>query len=264
MRTFSLGLFVCLLCCNVFGESSPKEHLHSATTLFNRGHYKQAIEQLSDIDVRKDFDDSDDMKIALKIRAISLNESGDKTGAIENIRELYFLDPHYRFDAFDTPSDVMQLAERELKVIEEKNKQLASIKISQPLVNAQAKTQQKINLTKPKMPISNTLFPFGINHYLLNSPIKASVYLSLQGLSLLGNIGAYWWKQSYLDEFGSSRLSKPEYKSRFEAAQIIQYVALGTFVVSLGASIVDALITYSNDTSKHETTNEIAPSLHIN
>lgn len=247
-----------LFTLGVAAESSPKERLLNGVALFNKGQYGPALTQLKTIDVRKDLDNSDDMKLALKIRAIALNETGDTNGAIENIRELYFLDPSYRFDAFDTPSEVVALALHELKVIEEKNQQLALIKPSSPAnLPDPSHPNEKIVLAPPKIPFATTLFPFGINHYLSNSPVKGSIYLSLQAFGLAANIGAYWWKQSYLDTFGTSRLENPANKGRFEAAQIIQYVALGVFTASLGASIIDALINYSNSSAQNEPLLEI-------
>lgn len=260
MNVFCSCLFIifCAFTPTIAAENSPKERLLNGVALFNKGQYGAALAQLKTIDVRKDLDNSDDIKLALKIRAIALNETGDTNGAIENIRELYFLDPNYRFDAFDTPSEVMALALNELKVIEEKNQQLALIKPSIPASPPQTPhVTEKIIIAQPQTPFVATLFPFGINHYLLNSPIKGTVYLSLQAFGLAANVGAYWWKQSYLNNFGTSRLENPAHKRRFESAQIIQYVSLGVFAASFTASIIDALINYSKSSAQNEPLSEI-------
>lgn len=237
---------------------TPRERLLAGVQLFDKGQYEAALRILSLIDVRKDLDNSDDMKLALKIRAISFSETGDNQGSAESIRELYFLDPNYRFDAFDTPSAVVELATRELSIIEQKNQQLALIKpVSEPVVEAKPLLIGEKIISKPKNNLATTLFPFGINHYLLNKPLKGSIYLSLQALSLAANIGSYWWKQSYLSTFGASRLENSTNRTGFNTAQTFQYIALGAFVTALGASIVDALIDYAKSSSQSDQAFEI-------
>jgi hypothetical protein len=254
MKSCWYFLIAMLFTTYVFASETPQERLLAGVELFDKGLYGPALERLASIDVRKDFDNSDDMKLALKIRAISFSETGNEEGAVESIRELYFLDPNYRFNAFDTPDPVVALAGRELKIIEEKNLKLAQL---QPKVNESTPLEkpvlvtEKIIIAKPKNHITTALFPFGVNHYLLNQPMKGTIYLSIQAVSLAANIGAYWWKQSYLNSFGASRLENPGQRSAFTTAQTIQYIALGSLVTALSVSIVDALIDYVKSSAQN-------------
>lgn len=222
-----------------------KDRLAASLTHFDKGQYQQALKQLQEVHVQKDFDSSDDMKLALKIRAIAYDEIGDVVQAKEAIRELLFLDPAYKFDAFDTPARVVSLADQERVAIEYKNKQLATVKgkIEQ---NVQKITPPKKSdfyvVEKPK--IITTLFPLGLNHYYLSSPIKGGIYLSTQVLGLAANIGAFWWKQSYLKKFGSSDLKHLSYENRFHTAQTIQYIGLGAMITGYAVSVIDALIRF--------------------
>ncbi len=221
-------------------KKSTKESLASALVFFNKDNCKSALKELSGIDVSTAFDNSDDMKLALKIRVTCSSELGDEKTAQESIQELYSIDPQYRFNAFDTPASVIELANKEVQKIEAKNKELALLTKKDSPSKTAAKT---IVISPPQKPkIGTALFPFGINHYLMNAPLKGSIYLSLQSLGLLANIGAFWWKQSYLHSFGSSRLLNAQEKNAFNTAQNIQYIALGTFITALGVSIIDALL----------------------
>jgi hypothetical protein len=158
-----------------------------------------------------------------------------------------FLDPSYKFDAFDTPSRVVELAKKERTAIEDKNKQLASIKTSLE-DDTPKKTEDPVKLDlfaiDKKPHVITTLFPLGLNHYYLNAPIRGGIYLSLQVLGISSNIAAFWWKQSYLNNFGSSHLKNPQYQGRFETAQMIQYIALGAMLSSYAVSVIDALIRF--------------------
>lgn len=238
----------------VYGSESPKILLQKSAQHFDRGQYKKALELLSTVDIRSDFDNSDDMKLAFKIRSISYEQTGDSKRASETIRELYFLDPTYNFDPFDTPISLVELAQREKDAIEEKNKHLASIKnevaLEQDIKNGPDKII-KSNLERTvfieKRPHRLTaLLPMGMNHFIQNAPWKGGLYLSLQSLGLITNVAAFWWKQSYLEGLGSSRLMDSSYGNRFETAQMIQYIGLGTLVISYVASIIDALIRFQS------------------
>lgn len=251
MRT--LVILVIIGLSSTTNASSKREQLLESNALFDKGQYKKALNALANINVRTDFDSSDDMKLALKIRAIAYEETGDRPHARESIRELFFLEPTYVFDPFDTPQAVVTLAQQEKLAIEEKNKRLATIKSEtenakeMPAIETAASPpEEKIVFIERRPSAVTTLFPLGINHFYLRSPVKGSIYLSLQTLGLAANITAFWWKQSYLDSFGSRQLKDPSYRDRFYTIQIIQYVGLGTWIASFAISVVDALITLNN------------------
>lgn len=220
---------------------SPRQMLISSGMAFDKGQYKEALKLIKDLDIRNDLDNSDDMKTAFKIRAIAYGQTGEEEKARETIRELYFLDAGYNFDAFDTPASVVVLAREEKLLIEEKNRHLANIKPVEPVLEPETVTRE----IDKKPHIVTTLFPFGLNHFSLNSPLKGSIYLSVQGLGVLTNISAFWWKQSYLSGFGSNRLKDPTLRPGFQAAQIIQYVGFGTMVAGFLVSVIDALIQFN-------------------
>lgn len=227
-----------------FCEPSAQQHLAQSQLFFDQGKYAQALQELKSLDVRVDFDSSEDMMRALKIRAISYAETNDLVQARETIRELLFIDPAYSFDPFDTPKRVCELAQTESKEIWEKNQQLALLKSQVPRFIAPEKTLD----LKYKPSFFTTFLPFGINHFSVGSTTKGTVYLSLQAVSLFANIGAYWWKQSYLEKVFVPRLASPHDKRNFHAAQITQYVALSTLLAALTVSIIDAMIGFSQGT----------------
>jgi hypothetical protein len=138
---------------------------------------------------------------------------------------------------------------KEKSAIEEKNKQFSLLKADQSedllkAKNALVKEQTIYVEKRPNQLV--TLLPFGINHFVLESPIKGGIHLSLQALGLATNIGGYWWKQSYLRGFGSRELLDSTDKNKFETAQITQYVGILAMVLSFGVSIVDALFVYKS------------------
>gem|GEM_PF-2040264 len=230
-------------------SGTAKEALVESAHYFDKGQYKKAIDLLRDINIRSDFDSSDDMKMAFKIRAISFEQTNEPKLAAETIRELLFLDPSYQFSPFDTPPSVVALAEKERANIDQKSRRLASIKTeAQGLRQGDkapsntAKALPHLLYKRDSAPFITTLFPLGLNHFYLGLPIKGGIYLSLQALSLGTNIAAFWWKSSYLHGFGSNYLKDPANKGRFETAQTIQYIALGAMIIGYGASIIDALI----------------------
>lgn len=256
MKTFVYPLLALLFCYqSSWSDLHPRELLQQSLVFFDKGHYHQALNIIAPVDVQRDFDSSDDMLMAFRIRAVSYAETGDKKRAAEAIRELLFLSPHYKFDPFDTPASVVELAAIEVREIEQKNQSLAALK-SQSIIELPSVETTAVLI--PKKPLFvTTLFPLGVNHFYQGSNIKGSLYLALQASSLVANIGSYWWKQSYLKEYGTSKLEYPHQKSRFEIAQTIQYVALGALVISLGASIVDAMISYFKSSAQNSRQEEI-------
>jgi tetratricopeptide (TPR) repeat protein len=239
---------------------SPHELLIKGNEHFNKGEYKEALLSLESINVRKDLDNSEDMKLAFKIRAIAHTQMAEEEKALETIRELYYLDPAHRFDPFETPQAVLDLAEKELKAIESKNARLNSLKpkaSKEEALEEKPSVLEKTVLVEKRAPFLTNFIPFGVNHFMQQSPIKGSIYLGLQTASLVTNIAAFWWKESYLNGFDVPRLRDQGYKSRFDAAQTTQYVALGAFVFSLAVSIIDALITYSKSPAQRIDPQEI-------
>lgn len=247
-----LYFFWALISFALNGESlsakiiSPRESLTNSQKYFDRGYYGEAVKSLSKLSITRDFDNADDMKQALKIRAISYCELKEKAQAIDSIKELLSIDPKFRFDPFETPKEVLEIAADEIKLIEEKNEKLANIG-NENL----SKVTENIDLSPPPAQFKNekgsltyAFLPFGINHFYKKSFIKGSIYSSLEAAGLIANIGAFWWKQNYLDSFGSSRLNEGSQKKAFDLAQTIQYIGLGLFLGAFTASVVDALVEY--------------------
>ncbi|HXW60801.1 MAG TPA: hypothetical protein VEK06_04600 [Myxococcota bacterium] len=246
---FKAHLIALIISLEAMAGLSPRQMLEKSTKLFDQGHYADALKMLSSVDIRSDFDSSEDMKLAFKIRTIAYNEQNKELLARETIRELLFLDPEYQFNPFDTPAPVLKLAKEEKALIIKKNELIAMARnipapIVAPIQPEQALEKNSVFLTKPKL--ITTLLPFGINHFYQHSPIKGSVYLGLQTLGLLTNVGAFWWKQSYLLKFGGAHLEKSSDKSKFETAQVIQYVSLGSAIAIFCASVIDALIHFND------------------
>ena len=249
----------------VFASLSAKELLLESSAYFDKGQYKKALLTIESLDIRADFDNSDDMKLAFKIRAIAYEQTGDSEHSQETIRELFFLDPNYQFNPYDTPNSVVMLAQKEKAAIEEKNQHLASIKnesrhdpsTARDFDHGNASKNERIVLIEKRPSHVTTLFPFGINHFYLQSPVKGGIYLSLQTLSLATNIAAFWWKQSYLLNFGGAFVKQPSYKGSFDTAQTIQYIGLGALLISYGISVIDALIRFHSMPTQKVSLNEI-------
>jgi Tfp pilus assembly protein PilF len=106
---FAIIIFVNFFGLLAFAENAQlaKDKLFEASSYFNKGQYQKALSVLRDVDIRRDFDNSDDMKLAFKIRAVCYDGIGDHEASTETIREILFLDPAYSFDPFDTPAAVM-------------------------------------------------------------------------------------------------------------------------------------------------------------
>jgi tetratricopeptide (TPR) repeat protein len=228
-------------------QPSAQESLAQSQSYFNQGKYTKALQAIANLDVRKDLDSSEDMLDALKIRTIAYTESNLLEQAREVIRELLFINPDYKFDPFDTPKRVVELAEHESKIIWEKNQQLALLKNQKPNL-IETPDYININNIKSKPSFYTTFLPFGINHFSLGSSLKGNIYLSIQAASLITNIGAFWWKQSYLEKTFYPRLASQDDKKKFQTAQITQYVALSTLLTTLAVSIIDAMIGFSKGT----------------
>jgi hypothetical protein len=208
---------------------SPRELLATSQALFDQGHYDKALQILKNINIKRDFDSSEEIMNALKIQAISLTQLKDINAAQQIIREIFFIDPNYVFDPFDTPKRVVELAEVEAKNIKEKNQQLKNITIMPVAEKAKSSF------------LARNFLPLGFNFYDY-SKTKSIVYFSLQTTSLIANISAFWWKQRYLESFGSSRLIDNKYKNNFNRLQITQYLSLSLFLATFTVSIIDAII----------------------
>src|ERR1700732_2448801 len=92
--------FLTIFAQAINATASAQEQLSKSNLHFDKGQYDKALELLNFIDIRRDFDSSDDMKLAFKIRAIAYEQTGDLEKASETITELFFLDPSYKFDPF--------------------------------------------------------------------------------------------------------------------------------------------------------------------
>lgn len=257
-------IFVALV-SPVFASTSAKERLKESSAYFDKGLYQKALDSIKDIDIRNDFDNSDDMKLAFKIRAISYDQTDNPKEASETIRELYFIDPAYNFDPFDTPESLVLLARKVKTLIDEKSRQLASARneahleqgpLSDNSPPEDSPKERTIFIEKKPHAVA-TLFPLGLNHFYLNSPLRGGIYLSMQTLGLVTNVAAYFWKQSYLDNYGSHRLKSASYQASFETAQMIQYIGFTTIVISYGISVIDALIRYKSMPTQKISSGEI-------
>lgn len=238
-------------------KGSAKSALTLAAESFDKGDYKKAIDLLHTLDVKRDLDSSEEMELALKIRAISFAATKRKSEAILAIRELYFLNPDYEFDGFTTPKNVMELASAEKQAIEEKNQIFRLTKTEQaPAIPLAPQIIEREILIENKPPLVNSLFPLGLNHF-PHTPVQGSIYLSLQGISLAANILAYWWKDNLFQEINSRQFSDSKSLSQFNTAQTIQFVALGTLVASYAASVIHALVDHAKATTKKTLLNEI-------
>ncbi len=250
--TKSIVIILSLMVNSGLASNNAKAALQEGTKHFDKGEYKKALLLLQTINIRRDLDNSDDMKLAFKIRAISFEQTGDAKHAQETIRELLFLDPDYQFNPFDTPPSVVALDQKENAIIEEKNKHMESIKSEAKALREMENADTAVPVEKQafviekKPPMVTTLFPAGLNHFYLGSPIRGGVYLSLQTLGLGTNIAAFWWKQSYLQSTGKNFLKDQSNKGRFETAQMFQYIGLGALVIGYGASFIDAMIQWHN------------------
>lgn len=258
MRISTLKHAICLVFVFVplMASPSPRQLLEKSRELFDAGLYSDALKMLASLDIRLDLDNSEDMKLAFKISAIAYNEQKSEQKARDTIRELLYLDPDYQFNPFDTPQSLIKLANEERALIVKKNELLARANTPPP----KPEPPPALDLSPPALEKSiafgerpqfiTTLFPFGINHFYQGSPIKGSIYLGLQALGLLTNVGAFWWKQSYLTKFGSPYLEKTSNRTQFETAQMIQYISLGSVIAIFTASVIDAFITINEGKSE--------------
>jgi tetratricopeptide (TPR) repeat protein len=225
-------------------QESAKEALYVSAKLFDKGHYEDAINKISTLNIRADLDNAEDMKLAFKIRAIAYTQTKDEEKARNTIRELFFLDPEYKFDPFVTPAEVCLLADEEKALITQKNKRLREIREEQLEIEAPVKS-------KPP-DLFSAFLPFGLNHYVKNNKAKAHLYLAGETVGLLSNIGAYWWKHSYLQSFGLIKQPVTENRSRFQLAQTVQYIGIGLFALAYSISVLDALMSMKHQSLHQE------------
>lgn len=222
-------------------NNTAKQDLLLSIGNFNKGNYRKAIKNIEHLDIRKHLDNVEDMKLGFKIRAISYEQTGQTELAKKTIKELFFLDPNYNFDPFDSPKSVVEIAKKEKSQILKKSNELLSVKKS---------SSESKNILMKKPAFVNNFFPFGVNHFSLKSPVKGSIYLSLQAAGVVTNVLSFWWKQSYLSGFNSPRLIRDEARNKFNAVQAVQFVGLGIALVGYVVSVIDAMITHK-DISSH-------------
>lgn len=219
--------------------SEAKEILSRSKLKFDDGHYMQALKKLSLLDIRKDLDDYDDIKKAYEIIIISYWQTNKIDKSKESMRELLLMDEKAVLEGFTTPPLLLEAFREEQKKINEKKiATMSSIQSQVPLTNN--------SILKNTQGLSSMFLPLGGNLYSLKQNNKALVYLILQSSFLGMNIGAFWWKQTYLSKFNHNDLRKNEYKQSFNTTQIIQFTALAAFLLSYGISVGDALVQYYN------------------
>ena len=231
---------------SIRAADNSKDLLNQSSFHFSKGQYQKTLDLMSNIDIRNGLDNSDDMKTAFKIKAISYAQLQKIDLAKETIRELLYLDPNYSFDPFDTPTAVLELSQQEKLALDEKNLAIATIKNNAQMEGTLGPSNLAVpgaitaRRTAPAM--INNFLPFGINLFSLGSPVRGGIYLSVQTLGLLTNVSAFWWKQSYLKSFGSNQLERENMSGRFETAQMIQYIGLGSLILGYGLSVLDSLL----------------------
>lgn len=212
---------------------------------FEKDRCKEAIKLLKNIDPKIDLENAETMINIYKIKAICYFEIGDLINAKNAIKELYLIDPNFTFDAFSTPKEVVDLANIEKKMIEEKSLKLTNEKMD----FFKRENNNSINLIKEKkiLPFGTSLFPFGINHYLLEHKIKGPIYLFSQSLLLATNISSFLVKQSYFKGFGIYELADLNNEKKFSQAQNIQFISLGAFLMIYTVSVIDALANFDKN-----------------
>ena len=212
-----------------------KEILAYSKSKFDNGHYTQALKKLNLLDIRKDLDNYDDIKKAYEIIIISYWQTHQIDKSKQAIKDLLLMDENAHLEEFTTPPALLDIFKEEQKKITEKK-----VAISNQLPLSPANTlKESINL--PTM-----FLPLGANQYSLKQNNKALTYLILQSSFLGINIGAFWWKQSYINKFSHKDLKKNEYKQPVNTTQIIQFSALAAFLLTYGISVGDALVQYYN------------------
>lgn len=221
-----------------------KHALKQGENYYNQGDYQKAILAIKAINLHLDLDNSDEIKLALKINAISYFLLGDEKKAIHFIDELFYMDPGYVFNEFDTPPLLVKLAAKQQDIIRQKNQEILAIKSIDDSKKNMITKETVIIEKKPPLIIS--LLPLGINHFYIHSPIKGSIYGSLQGLGLIANIWGYWQKHSYIGGDNLRHLSYETIKQNGRQAQYVQWTGFGIMSLSLVVSVIDAIISIRN------------------
>lgn len=236
---------IMMLISNVSLASTLGKHaLKQGENYYNKGAYQKAVLAIKAINLHLDLDNSDEIKLALKINAISYFLLGDEKKAIHFIDEIFYMDPDYVFNEFDTPPLFVKLAAKQRDIIRQKNQEILALKsIDESQKNII--TKETVIIEK-KPPLLVGILPLGINHFYLHSPIKGSIYGSLQGLGLIANIWGYWQKHSYIDSANLRHLSYETIKQNGRQAQYVQWTGFSIMSLSLVISAIDAIINIKN------------------
>ena len=80
--------------------------------------------------------------------------------------------------------------------------------------------------------------PFAYYQWEKQNYAKASILFSLQVSSLALNVGSYWWKNNYLDQYGLVT------NNSFYKAQNIQILSIGAFAIFYLYGVIDAVINF--------------------
>lgn len=212
---------------------------------FEKDRCREAIKLLKSIDPKIDLENTEIMINIYKIKAICYFELKDLINSKNAIKEIYLIDPNFTFDAFSTPKEVVDLANIEKKMIEEKSLKLTNEKLD----FLREENNNSINLIKEKkiLPMGTSLFPLGINHYLLEHKIKGPIYLLSQSFFLAANISSFFVKQSYFKGFGIYELEDLKNEKKFIRAQNIQFISLGAFLMIYTISVIDAFVNFDKN-----------------
>lgn len=215
---------------------------------FNQGNYAEAVQLLQKIDLRTNLESIEDLTLAYEILAVaqySLNKIDESRKALQ---DLLTINSAWN-DLFRLPPPVAKMAEEEKEAINQKNQKLQEVKniLNLPKENSTAiKPTTKGNVTqdlvikKPSKALS--LLPFGLNHFAYQDKLNGTIFLSWQAASLLGNIGAFWWKQSYFTGILTPSIRDNKKLNAFNRAQTLQHAMLLSLAIGYGTSLVICLI----------------------
>lgn len=247
--TVLFGMIVAYLGRSETNLNYAQSTLKQSHRAFNQGNYPEAVELLQKIDLRTSLESIEDLTLAYEILAVanySLNKIEDSKKALQ---DLLTINSTWN-DLFRLPPPVAKMAQEEKEAIRKKNQKLQEVKntlnlpketsSAQKYAGFKADADKELLIKKPPKVLS--VLPFGLNHFAYDDKRSGGIFLSWQALSLLGNIGAFWWKQSYL-----TGLLKPSIQDEgkfitFNRAQTLQHAMLLSLVIGYGTSVVVCLI----------------------
>lgn len=220
-------------------SNSARELFYKAQDSFQKDDCAKAIKSLEKINPKTDLESADSMITAYKIMSICLFNMGDKEKAQSAVKEIFLIDPDYKFDAFSTPEEIVDLAQKERIYVEEKSAHLFKIK-----KDLDKKNEPKIVVIEEKLksdPLSYFL-PFGLNHFALDNQKRGIAYMSIEASLLTSNIAFFWLKQSTLVNFGKNDLASVHDQGKFRTFQGLQLGSLVLLIICYGISVADAFL----------------------